>query len=63
MGKRIDRAAIKAEARGLIRTGRRSVIGAGAVYFGVTLVLSLLQKGHFICFPPIEDRLAACMFL
>ena len=42
MGKRIDRAAIKAEARGLIWTGRRSVIGAGAVYFGVTLVLSLL---------------------
>ena len=42
MGKRIDRAAVKAEARALIRTGRRSVVGAGAIYFGISLVLSAL---------------------
>ena len=36
----LDRAAIKAEAKQLIRTGQRSVLGMSAIYFLISLVLS-----------------------
>jgi len=36
----IDRASIKAEARDVIRTGRRSVVGMGVIYMAISLALS-----------------------
>ena len=36
----LDRAAIKAEAKQLIRTGQRSVLGMSAIYFLISFVLS-----------------------
>ena len=42
MKERINRPAVKAEARRLVRTGKRSVIGAGAIYIGIAVVLAVL---------------------
>ena len=42
MMERIDRPAVKAEARRLVRTGKQSVIGAGAIFLGIALVLGVL---------------------
>ncbi len=39
----LDRAAIKAEAKQLIRTGQRSVLGMSAIYFLISFILSGME--------------------